>query len=152
MKHLLWGAFAVCAIACGGGAKKPTDPQPQPRSACADAVDHVADFLISADEVAVDKRPDLVRVMTERCEGDRWSDEAVSCLATIKKADELEPCGHMLTDAQKDAAEAQLKREVLPAEERDMEAPGGGGGGGAGSPKGDGAPPPPPDDPCGGGA
>ena len=154
MKQLLWGACAALALACGGGAKKPTEPQP--KSACAVAAEHTADELIAAaaDALSEAERPGLVRVITERCETDKWSDEAVACITNAKaENDGFKPCGEMLTDEQEKAAEEQLNREVMgPARQRleqEQEAPGGGGG----SPDGEGAkPPPPPDDPCGGGA
>jgi hypothetical protein len=153
MKQLLWGAFAALAIACGGGAKKPTEPQP--KSACAVAAEHTASELVAAEADGLDEneRAGLVRVITERCETDAWSNEAVACITNAKAADGgFERCDDMLTEAQIKAAEEQLNREVMgPARERmNQQAPGGGAGS---EPDGDGAkPPPPPDDPCGGGA
>ena len=156
MKQLLWGTCAALALAaCGGGAKPTTEPKPQAKSPCAIAAEHAADELVAAgaDGLSEAERAGMVRVITERCETDKWSDEVVACITTAKAADRgLDKCGDMLTDEQEKAAEEQLDREVMgPARERmKQEAPGGGGGG-----PGDGAgakPPPPPDDPCGGGA
>lgn len=157
MKQLLWGSvLAALVAACGGGAKPaPTEPQPPAKSACALAAENVANELIAAgaDDLKEEHRAGLLRVITERCETDRWSDEAVSCLTTAKAMDEgFKRCGEMLTEAQEEAAEGQLNREVMPNRgERGAEA-------------GERAPveepkkampppaPPPPDDPCGGGA
>lgn len=157
MKHLLWGAFAAFAIACGGGAKKPEEPKPEAKSACAVASENLTAALYRVDEdvgLREDQRPTVVRIFTERCEGDAWADGVVACFTAIKvenQGDDLEACGDMLTDAQEEAVKAQLEREgVIPdGAKREMEngdakeappAPAGA------------APPPPPDDPCGGGA
>lgn len=158
MKQLLWGACATLAltIACGGGAKQPTEPQPQTKSACVVAAEHTSAELLAAgaDGLTEAESPGLIRVITERCEHDKWSAAAVECITEAKAMEtgSFQRCDDMLTEEQKNAAEDQLDREVMgPARERmNQEAPGGGG---AAPDDGEGAkPPPPPDDPCGGGA
>jgi hypothetical protein len=157
MKHLLWGACAALAVACGGGSKAPATPEPAPKSACAVAADNVASELIAtgADDLTEAQREPLLRVLTERCETDRWSDEAVACLTSGKAmGDDFKRCGEMLTDEQEEAAETQLNREVMPGRgEREMKSDESAPNTGAMPPPA-GAPPapPPPDDPCGGGA
>jgi hypothetical protein len=155
MKQLLWGACAVAAIACGGGSKPPpTEPVPA-KSACATAAENVAGLVVKAkvNDMTEEQRPDIVRILGERCEADAWSDEVIACLTKVSDAEEeIEKCGDMLTEEQEEAVEAQLDRE-LPSPKREMKSDDGNMEGGSGSaPKGAPAPPPPPDDPCGGGA
>ncbi|HUQ07095.1 MAG TPA: hypothetical protein VM261_31605 [Kofleriaceae bacterium] len=157
MKHLLWGACAVALIsvgACGGGSKPPpTEPMPK-KSACAAAAENVAALVIKAkvEDMTEAQRPDIIRILTERCEGDAWSAEVIACLTKVSDSEEeIEKCGELLTEEQEDAVEAQLDRELEPSR-RKMESDDGDMEGGSGSaPKGA-PPPPPPDDPCGGGA
>ena len=154
MKQLLWGsALAALIAACGGGSKPPTEPQPQPKSACAVAAENVAGVVIGAkiDNFTEEHRPAMVKVLTERCEGDAWSTDAVACLSKMTSAEtDLQRCGGMLTDTQEDAVEVQMNREVLKRGEENEKSSSDGdmeGGSGAKPP-----PAPPPDDPCGGGA
>lgn len=149
MKHVLCGVIAATTIACGGGAKSPE--QPKPERACAVASERLTDVLYSVDEdvgLREDQRPTVVRIFTERCEGDAWADDVVACFTNIKpenQGDELEACGDKLSDSQEEAVKAQLVREgVIPdGARREMDAPA------ESAPP---PPPPPPDDPCGGGA
>lgn len=158
MKHLLWGAVATALLACGGGARPATTPPPAPepaKSACAGAAEHMVDIVLAIPdgEYTAAQRPELVRVLTTRCETDAWPEEAVACLTTAT-GDDLERCGHMLTEAQRDAVDDQMDREV-PRQGRERELESGGDtddeAGGSGQ-RHESAPPPPPDDPCGGGA
>ncbi|MBZ0232439.1 MAG: hypothetical protein K8M05_08935, partial [Deltaproteobacteria bacterium] len=120
-------------------------------NACAAAAENMVTIVLAATEdlYTEAQHPDLVRVLTTRCEADAWPAEAVSCMTAAANADsDLERCGNMLTEAQRDAVDDQMDREV-PRRETDeygddME-------GGTGAPKPPPAPPPP-DDPCGGGA
>jgi len=141
MKHLLWGAFATGLLACGGGAKPATTPPPEPaKSACAAAAENMVAVVVpmADDQYTEAQRPELVRVLTTRCESDAWSDEAVACLTTA--TDNLVRCAEMLTEAQRDAVDDQMDREVpRRGQERDLE-------------ESDKAMDARPDDPCGGGA
>lgn len=144
MKHLLWGTFATALLACGGGAKPATTPPPEPvKRACAGAAENMVGLVtaLAATEYTEDQRPELVRVLTTRCEADAWSDDAVACMTTMTSAeDELVRCGQMLTEAQRDAVDDQMDREVpRRGREGDLE-------------ESDKAMDARPDDPCGGGA
>jgi hypothetical protein len=157
MKHILWGAaFVVVSAACGGGSKAPREPEPPAKSACAVAAENLAGVLMTVQEIGLkpEQQPDLVRIFTERCETDAWSDAAVACMTNVKAGPEhnadLDACGDMLTDEQEEAAKAQLQREVIPQNGEMMEAPADSAPPTRGAPAGGGAPPP--DDPCGGGA
>ncbi len=151
---LLLGTCAALLIACGGGAKKSTTEQTtMPKQpACAAATEHVGDLLTAEGAASAEARGTVVRVMTERCETDRWSADAVACITTAEDADALEACSKILTEEQRRATEEQVDRELGgDKEDRQMEtgAPPptddaeGGSGGGKGKA---------PDDPCGGGA
>ncbi len=148
MKLLLGTTCAALLIACGGGAKQTAEPLPKKMSACAAAADHVATVLVSGEQIPADKREPVVRVITERCEADRWADDVVACITTADM-ETFEGCAKQLTEAQHQAVLEQLEREAPMRHPEPASAPGGGGDGGPsyGSP-----PPPPPDDPCGGGA
>lgn len=146
----------ISISACGGGSKPPpTEPMPAKKSACAAAAENVAGLVIKAkvEDMTEAQRPDIIRILTERCEGDAWSDAVIACLTKVSDAEEeIEKCGDLLTEEQEDAVEAQLDRELespnreMKSDDADME------GGSGSAPKGAPAPPPPPDDPCGGGA
>jgi hypothetical protein len=152
---LLLGTCAALLFACGGGAKNPTVPKPEPKpaSACATMAANVADQFVRSGEDGITEaqREPLSAMLLRRCETDGWAAEAVTCLTTAT-TDTIETCGKMLTEAQEEAIEDDFEKQ-FEADDRQMEtgAPpptdgngeGGSGGGGKGKA---------PDDPCGGGA
>jgi hypothetical protein len=139
MKLVFGGVvLSTLVFACGGGAKKADEPKVPAKSACATAAEHIAGEFIAnrVKHVSEEDRPTLVRILTERCETDHWSDAVVSCMSTATGGDKgTEECAKMFTEEQLKAVEAQLE-QTLPDEnesdDADTESA--------------------PDDPCGGGA
>jgi hypothetical protein len=138
MKLVFGGVvLSTLVLACGGGAKKSAEPRTPAKSACASAAENLAGVFIATEvkHVSEDDRPTMVRILTERCDADHWSDETVSCMSTARGND-IERCAKMFSEQQLDAVEEQLDRE-LPDDsdddddEKDTESA---------------------DDPCGGGA
>lgn len=99
-------ALLVFTVACGGGAKQvaappPPAPDPIPKTA-GPACDVVADKLaivVHADKP--DAQASAKAELRARCSGDKWSDEARSCFATVETDAELDGCRQHLDDAQK---------------------------------------------------
>ncbi len=154
MHKFLLLATLVAAAACGGGSKTPPTPPEPPPSPCIAMAAHMRAQVVKAGEaeqagadLLAKIAPVVERVVSERCQADAWSAEVIAC---INAADDksMDPCIEQLTDAQEQAIESQLDRElegVMPKDDAG-EAP-------------KSAPPPPapgggapPEDPDGGGA
>jgi hypothetical protein len=123
------GVILVVMAGCGGSSAPPP-AAPKGPTACERASDSMVGAMLarlpSAD--APTERADALRnLIRERCEQDRWSDEATRCLIAMKQLDDAAPCAKLLTDDQQAALV------------RDQEAwlGGGGGGRGAAGPAGD---------------
>ena len=106
MKWMRLLALFVLTIAasCGGSPKPapvPPTPDPIPKTA-GPSCDVVADKLaivIHADQP--DAQADAKTQLRARCTGDKWSDEARSCFATVESDAELDGCRQHLDDTQK---------------------------------------------------
>jgi CDP-diacylglycerol pyrophosphatase len=79
--------------------------------------------LPAADE-PTEQADALRNLIRERCERDRWSDDATRCLTAMKQLEDAEPCARLLTEDQ----QAALVRDQ---EARFGAQPGGGAGSGA---------------------
>lgn len=153
-------AFALSSAACGGGPSKsstmPDRDNSPAATACATMAAHMKDLIIKMGEqedpaMAARIAPILERVATERCQVDQWDPQVVACV-TAADEDGVDTCMEQLTEAQRDAAEAQIEKELAPIMEN--EAKKGSTDDDAGDPFSAPSPAgsaPPPDDPCGGG-
>lgn len=166
--HKFLAAMGLALAACGGGSSKsstmPEREAAPASSACATMAAHMKDLIIKMGEqedpaLAARIAPILERVATERCQTDQWDPKVVACV-TAADEDGVDTCMEDLTEAQRDAAEAQIEKELQPimdeeeAKQRSKPSMDYGddpfdrpkGTGSAPPPS-----PPPPDDPCGGG-
>src|SRR4051812_18439311 len=98
-------ALIVLTVACGGGSKPvagpPPAPDPIPKTA-GPGCDVVADKLaivLHADKP--DAQASAKAELRARCSGDKWSDEARSCFATVESDAELDGCRQHLDESQK---------------------------------------------------
>jgi hypothetical protein len=152
-------ALIVVVAACGGGTSRtPTTPQPDVApgaSPCIAMAAHMRELVLSTipekDEFTDQALPVVERVVSERCQADAWEPAVIDCIHKADGEKAFEACIDRLTDAQEQAVEDQIEKELTPIEDKyrqehdekstPAEAPAGG------------APPPPPapDDPCGGG-
>jgi hypothetical protein len=120
--HQLRVALGVSVLAIGcGGSPRPSPPAPQP-AAPRDPIPRTGGprCKVVADRIAVvigEHAPDQPdgdiheRAMFElRCETDRWSDEARSCLATITSDAEADGCLQLLTRSQQQTLTADRAR------------------------------------------
>ncbi|HEY0483109.1 MAG TPA: hypothetical protein VGD37_36560 [Kofleriaceae bacterium] len=120
--HQLRVALGVSVLTIGcGGSPRPSTPAPQPPAprdpsprtggpSCKAAADRIA---VVIGEHAPDQPDGDVheRAMFElRCETDRWSDEARSCLATITGDAEADGCLQLLTRSQQQMLAADRAR------------------------------------------
>jgi len=107
----------VLLVACGGGqvVDKPVAPTgPTCKNAAAKMGDMIAADISKPSDQAVNQ---LIALIQKRCETDRWSIAAVSCLAEMKTVDQADQCGTQLTAAQQKALVDDLpKSPAQPAD------------------------------------
>jgi hypothetical protein len=98
-------AVVAAVLAACGGSPGPAAPVAPSGPTCGAAAEHMVDEMAAtkdprpADEVL----NGLIDLIRRRCEQDRWSSQAVSCLARVTSAADADQCGTLLTDAQQDA-------------------------------------------------
>lgn len=125
MKQAMAGlmlAFVIAgSVGCGGPQKAKTAAGPT----CADVGAHIEQQMIAA---AKDSGMDMSSFATaaretivERCPADKWSQEAITCLAKAT-GEQMEECSKLLTPAQNEALEASMKARInaMPEGERSM--------------------------------
>jgi hypothetical protein len=116
MRVLRVVAVIAFVAACGGGSKPATTPKPEPTPDpipvtagpdCAAVASHLVTVLL-ADKPDVHAK--ALPVIRQHCNDDKWPDDVRSCMATASNDDESDACAKKLTDAQRDALEADAKR------------------------------------------
>ena len=105
-------------VACGGSPKHaapPPTPDPIPQAAGASCKEVAAHLATLADR---DPTEDAGKgaPIEQRCESDRWSDDARSCFATAQSQPELAGCETKLTDAQRQAFVKVAPQAAKPAD------------------------------------
>ena len=90
--------------ACGGGAKTAKSPEASgvtaAKSECAVVAAHVADAVFTWKEPPPTSKENVAQVITERCEGDQWTADAIACFGKITDEDSTKPCIDTLTKDQ----------------------------------------------------
>ncbi len=94
-------------VACGGGTKPATTAEMPGNSSpvdCPSTAAVITRVLVADNEVKDAKQVDEVKVaVAKRCEDDKWTGEARSCLIAANAAEALKDCGYNhLTQAQQD--------------------------------------------------
>lgn len=94
----------VLVAACGGSAgDSTTTPQPEPAPVaaptCADAsANAVAEIAGAGLELTAEQRTQLDALFTRSCADDRWSPEAIRCVAE-SRGEDLESCEPLIPEA-----------------------------------------------------
>ena len=108
----------VALVAC-------SKPKPQAApvaqvSPCARVADHLVSLMSGATKHPPEATDPLRRVINERCDTDRWSAQATSCLLELASLADGERCQAMMTPAQIDAfqrdseaATAELRGQLV---------------------------------------
>ena len=96
--------FVLAIAACGGAQGKKVDEgragaEPQKQSPCAVTASHVATAVFTWKEPPPTSKENVAQVITERCEGDRWTAEAIACFGKITDEESAKPCITTLTKA-----------------------------------------------------
>ena len=104
-------------VACGGSPRHATPPTPDPIPAtagpsCKDVATHL--LTLGDRDPTKDDDDKAAAPLRARCEQDRWSDEARSCLATATSDPELDGCKAKLTDAQQKGFAAVAPKQDAP--------------------------------------
>lgn len=92
----------VFAIAACGGSAKPAGSPMVAQSECARVAAHLADAVFTWKEPPPTTKDKVAKVITERCEGDQWTAEAMACFGKITDEDSAKPCVTTLTKDQHD--------------------------------------------------
>ena len=94
-------ALVIAVVACSTPKKHET--QPPPVSTCAKVADHIVALMSGAQKFPPEATDPFRRIVGDRCEHDRWSDESQRCLLELTALDQGERCQRMMTKEQVDA-------------------------------------------------
>jgi len=96
-------ALLFVAIACSHPKPAPPPPPPPPAVTCAKVADHIVSLMSGAQNMPPEASDPFRRIVEQRCDQDRWSTDAKSCLLNITTLEEGEKCQQLMTEAQVDA-------------------------------------------------
>ncbi len=98
--------------ACGGSAKKATNASAA-ASECAVVGQNMARiFAAEAPQAPLTMAAEVCGALDRRCIADAWPAEARACLGKAANNDALDACDPLLTQAQKDAASADIGKVI----------------------------------------
>jgi hypothetical protein len=120
--------LALVLAACHHSAPQATLPPPPAGLACAKVAEHLVAAMHQDPPPPQDVADKVTGIMTQRCEGDTWTEDAKQCLNTTTSiADAKTRCGGKLTAAQQDNVNQQMMeafdRGAPPARDEDAAAP-----------------------------
>lgn len=96
-RALMFLALAACSTP-----KAQKQPPPAP-SQCPRLADHIVGLMSGAQKYPPEATDPFRRVVTQRCEADKWSDETQKCLLEITELAQGERCQQMMTKQQVEA-------------------------------------------------
>lgn len=96
MKRLM---FVLAVAACGGSAKPASSPMVA-QSECGKVAAHLSEAVFTWKEPPPTTKDKVAKVVEERCEGDKWTPEAIACFGKITDEESAKPCVHTLSEDQ----------------------------------------------------
>ena len=94
--------LALAALAACSTPKTQQQPPPAP-SQCPRLADHIVGMMSGAQKYPAEATDPFRRVVTQRCQEDKWSDETQKCLLAISELAQGERCQQMMTQQQVEA-------------------------------------------------
>lgn len=98
--------LVVAAVLAAGACSQPKQqPAPPPRetSLCPKVADHLVSLMSGAQKHPPEATDPLRRVIHQRCDEDRWSDQTQQCLLQLESLADGERCQAGMTEAQVEA-------------------------------------------------
>lgn len=100
----------MLVVACGGGTpKEPTITKEEQLTLCRPAVEHVVDLLTRGDTAGVPMAARIRTALLDRCSGDKWGADAMTCFSKIETIDQAEGCAKYLTIPQRDGFQQAIE-------------------------------------------
>lgn len=101
-------------------------PPPKPSSQCDQVADHLVSQMTAASKASAEEIDPYRRLLSRRCNEDKWSTELQQCLLGTNTLKENKSCEHLFTDDQNanlerdgEAAEKAAKQSAAPEEKEE---------------------------------